>query len=288
MKTDNQCTCSDDNSISDSTSTRQDAHVSRDSSDGAITDTDNEDFDQEIEEELKAMDSAVVVRRNENTELGPAVTVDWSDVTASPIKTKHSGGEEKGVLRLKGQCNSPEQVVISKKDGDGDRSDVGDIRRESSLDVEWSDVTNDRWDTNEDWEDVDASAKTRLPTSSFKTIIDKAKHKPRTARVSSSSQHADAILGAEFDVMAIEVQKKTVTAAVDPIEQLFAEMQPKIAVSRGDGILGMLGNTEVDGSIQQSRSDDKQTKQKSSSLFAAKDAPDEVGNCVSIFRQNSG
>ena len=284
MKTDNQRTCSDDDSISDSTSTRQEEHQSHGTSDGTTTDTDDDDFDQEIEEELRAMDSAVVVRQNENTELGPPVMVDWSDVTTSPQLTKHRGGEERGVLRLKGHGNNPDQVVISKKDGERDCSDVGEIRVESSPDDGWSDMTNDRWDTNDDWEDVDTSTKPRSPTSSFKTIVDKAKHKPRTKRLSSSS---DAVLGAEFDVMAIEVQKKTTTAVADPIEQLFAEMQPKIAASRGDGILGMLGNTEVNGSIQQSRSDDKQTKQKSSSLFAAKDTPDEVGDCGSIFCQHS-
>lgn len=247
--------------------------------------TSDYDFDNEIEEELEAMDSVVVLKRDKNVEMGPPVKVDWSDVAATPTKTKNWGAEEKGVLRLKGHCSNPDKVVISTKDNASTVSarDVdGDIRTESSM-VGCSDTPDDHWDTTEDWEGVDTCHKpqpTHVPSARFssppKTLVDKAKHKRGSQKLSTTSPHNDA-LGAEFDVMAIEVQRKTMSATADPIEQLFAEMQPTIASSGGGGgLLSMLGKTGGNRSGQQSQVDDTKMKTKASLLFAANDIPDGV------------
>ena len=242
------------------------------------TDTDDAvaDYDKEIEEELEAMDSVVAPRRDDDTVTGPAVTVDWSDRKTTPTRTKTIPGE-KGALRLKSHRGSDDKNAASTKGSVSKSGHEKDSDAEISEgdDTGWSDATDEGWDTTEGWEDVTTTSQhpsTHVSPTKLSGPL-KPKDEQTSGKLPPSKLCPNAALGAEFDVMAIEVPRKTKSSSVDPIEQLFAEMQPTIA-SSGGGLLGMLGNS---GSISgaQSQTDDKY-KKKASSLFAASDIPDAV------------
>ena len=297
MKDDEECL--NELHTSDSICSSLEGEQSHDAVEEDTTDSDDAvaDYDKEIEEELEAMDSGVAPRRDHDIVTGPAVTVDWSDIKTTPTRTKNHGSDEKGALRLKSHRGDDSVIgALSKdsasksghaKDSDAEISDVG---------TGWSDATDEGWDTTENWEDVSTTSQhpsTHVSPAKLSYPL-KSKDKQPGRKLSPSKLCPDAALGAEFDVMAIEVPRKTKSATVDPIEQLFAEMQPTIA-SSGGGLLGMLCNSGS-RSVVQSQTDDKY-KKKASSLFAANDIPDAVrvtlrhpsNSCISVDgRQSSG
>ena len=136
------------------------------------------------------------------TDCGPPVTVDWSDVATAATRSAVEQQQHKGALQLRGAAERKAEPEAESKAESKARPklDVGAASRDQSAAAQRS----------------PPSAKPHSPGA------EPAKPRP---------------LGAEFDVMAIDVVAKS-GGSDDPVATMFAQMQPDIKAATS--LLGML------------------------------------------------
>ena len=228
---------------------------------------DEEDIDKAIENEISAMDSTLSPKEMNRIKIlnevlvadnDPDVTVDWSDVSSSKLKSVDSGVSTKGVLKLKPSVtkkpvaeetgtphynnsygswsnsvdswdnNEWDSTETSPRKVSTDKLAKSDYKFESEIEnSSWND---DSWTGDSPKAEMGAlNAKESIRGESVD--VTKNKNSINENRYPKKVQARSGELGSEFDIKSINVAKKqTKENSADPLD-FFADMEPVIQTS---------------------------------------------------------
>ncbi len=216
---------------------------------GSESGEDELDIDQEIESEIRAMDSTLSSKDTERLkavnqlmaaepEPESQVTLDWSDVTVKEPKPHRSKIMTKGVLRL--QDKNTESKNTDKIEEENDQVQISNAEKWSDSEDQWGE---DRWGTpetspvkavpipslreNDEKPEEFSSQHQHLIGDQKSSGLSSLARKSETRKKEPSTKQN--VLGAEFDIKSIRVKKTPDDA--DPLD-FFADMEPVIQASK--------------------------------------------------------